>query len=174
MIWLNLFLLFCKIYIILSIFSKYLALLLHKLISPPSPEVTTIFLIVVYSHFFPGQKKQVATSLCKPMTMPFLSWPIKQSYSMDYIFQRPQQACHFLKSILSSEKETLSLITFILLPDSTEFQWRKVCHNHNSINHTLLGVNIPSLRCLGTKQFRESKCLTFLVNFTETNSLAVF
>lgn len=61
MIWLNLFYFFVRF--ILSIFSKYMALLLHNLVPPPSPEVTIILHIVIYSLFFLAHKKQEATSL---------------------------------------------------------------------------------------------------------------
>lgn len=120
---------------ILSIFSKFLALL-HNPVPPPSPEVTIILLIVIYNLFFlPRRSKRLPPS--KPVTLPFLSWQIKKSYSVDCIFQRSQQVCHFLKSIMSLEQETLSLIALISSLGSTEFQWWKVCHKH-TISHTLL------------------------------------
>ena len=40
-----------------------MALLLHNLVPPPSPEVTIILHIVIYSLFFLAHKKQEATSL---------------------------------------------------------------------------------------------------------------
>lgn len=54
---------------------------------------------------------------------------------MDYSSKDFQQVCHFLKSIMSPEQETLA----------TEFQWRKVCHKHSTTIHALAGVNTPPL-----------------------------